>query len=125
MRAEPRFFEVVTDRVVNGDRNPAIAARASLLSKTGQAGARAMLAEQCIGEPRNRRSVAPANDWSWRRNKPVFSRSVYLARIQAVPLFPKRVNFWHTHCSEKKSPRELLTRRERKNGLAKHTDHRG
>ena len=35
---------------------------------------------------------------------PVLSRSGYLARIQPVPLFPKRVNFWHMHCSEKKSP---------------------
>jgi hypothetical protein len=35
----------------------------------------------------------------------------------------KRVNFWHMHCSEKKSPLGY-SEEERKNGLATHMGHR-
>jgi len=62
MGQDLRFCEVLTDRVENGHRNPAIAACASMLSKTGQAWARAMLAEEYVGYFPNCRSVGPAND---------------------------------------------------------------
>jgi len=38
-------------------------------------------------------------------------------------LLIKRVNFWHMHCSEKKSPLRY-SEEEQKNGLATHMGHR-
>lgn len=58
-RQNLRFFEVVTDRVETGHRNPAVAARESLLSRTGQAWARAMLA---YGRASELQKWAPTND---------------------------------------------------------------
>ena len=102
--------------------HPECKPHASMLSKTGQVWARAMLAEQYVDSP------GTAEVWRLPTINhciminPVVHR-VGIPQEFNSPLFPKRVNFWHMHCSEKKSPLSY-SEEERKNGLATHMGHR-